>query len=276
MSDQRPTPGGGLTCDEVRDLAAPFVLDALDADEVEAVRDHLASCAEPHPEVQELADVVPVLAESVPLVEPPPALKDRIMAAAAAEAPAPAVTRAPAVAAVPAPPTPIDAGGRRGRSFGTWLVGIAAGIAIVALLGWNVLLQAQLTQSRSYADGVAAVLRVASQPGSLTALLTPQGAATATGLASVDVDGRMTMAVRDLAPTTGTEVYTAWVIGGDGTPRSLGDVRPASDGSATLVAGGLPSEPGMTLALTLEPTSGQTAPSGPVVSAGAANPTGSG
>ena len=54
-------PSGGLTCDEVRDLAAPFVLGALDADEQGAVREHLATCAEPHPEFAELGSVVPAL-----------------------------------------------------------------------------------------------------------------------------------------------------------------------------------------------------------------------
>ncbi len=107
-----------LTCDEVRDLAASFVLGALDADEMDAVRGHLASCAEPHPEFAELGSVVPVLAASVPVVEPPASLKDRLLAAAAADlearrgaaAPAPAVAVTPAVAPVApvAPPVAAD------------------------------------------------------------------------------------------------------------------------------------------------------------------------
>ena len=76
---------GGLTCDEVRELAGSFVLGALDADEEAAVREHLATCPEAHEEIAELGGVLPALAESVPVVEPPAGLKGRIMAAAAAD-----------------------------------------------------------------------------------------------------------------------------------------------------------------------------------------------
>ncbi|MGZ8620312.1 MAG: zf-HC2 domain-containing protein, partial [Actinomycetota bacterium] len=40
-----------LTCVEVRDLAPAFVTGALDADEAAAVREHLAGCDDPHPEM---------------------------------------------------------------------------------------------------------------------------------------------------------------------------------------------------------------------------------
>ena len=55
-----------LTCDEIRDLAAPFVLGALEADEAEAVRAHLLSCPDAHAEFVELAAVMPVLAAIAP------------------------------------------------------------------------------------------------------------------------------------------------------------------------------------------------------------------
>ena len=34
--------------------------------------------------------------------------------------------------------------------------------------------------------------------------------------------GEVTLAMRDLAPTSGDQVYEAWVIGGDGVPVPLG------------------------------------------------------
>ena len=40
-----------LTCDEVRDLAPLFVLDALEPDEMAAIRDHLAGCPDAHLEL---------------------------------------------------------------------------------------------------------------------------------------------------------------------------------------------------------------------------------
>ena len=52
---------------------------------------------------------------------------------------------------------------------------IAAVLAIALLGGWGLLLQNQLESAQSYEQSVAAVLDVAGQPGSLTAVLTPDG-----------------------------------------------------------------------------------------------------
>ncbi len=135
-----------MTCDDVRDLAAGFVLDALEPDEMAAVREHLETCDDPHAEIAELASAVPVLAASVPVVEPPAALGARIRAAAAADL---AERDAPAVASpapeVPASVTTLPTGeereqrlaARRGPGVGTWLMGIAAVLAIALLGGWN-------------------------------------------------------------------------------------------------------------------------------------------
>lgn len=319
----------GPTCDEVRDLAASFVLGALDPDAMDAVRGHLASCAEPHPEFAELGSVVPVLAASVPQVEPPPALKGRLLAAAAADlearrgasgATAPSVSvpsvAAPPVSAVPsvatpiavpsvaAPPvstpvatptpvgtppvaalTPIGAVPdpepvvvmpRRstGPSIGAWAMRIAAVLAIVVLGAWNLLLQGQLSTAQSYEQAVSAVLDVAGQDGSLSAVLSAEGDGGPTGLAAVSASGEVTLAMRDLPVTTGTQVYQAWVIAADGVPVPLGDFQVDSAGTAFFTGDGLPTEPGIVLALTLEPGPGATAPTLPIVSLGTATAAG--
>src|SRR5947199_6082419 len=72
-----------MTCDEIRDLAPVYVLGALERDVERDVAEHLRTCADAHAEVEELGGVVPYLDETVPLVEPPARLRDRIMAAAA-------------------------------------------------------------------------------------------------------------------------------------------------------------------------------------------------
>jgi anti-sigma-K factor RskA len=283
-----------LSCDDVRELAASFVLGALDADEADAVRAHLASCAEPHAEFAELDSVLSVLAESVPVVEPPAALKGRIMAAAAADldargsvaAPAPATSAPAAAPAGPAPATPVSppvagavpfptAAERQQRaaartSTATWLLRIAAVLAIALLGGWNLLLQNQLNASRTYEQSVAAVMDVAAQPGSLTAILTGEGADAPAGLAAVASDGTVRIAMQDLPATTGNQVYEAWVIGGDGVPKPLGSFKVGASGIAYFEGGGLPTEAGIVLALTLEPGPGATAPSSTPVSLGKA------
>lgn len=270
MSDD-PRAGALLTCDEVRDLAASFVLGALDDDEADAVRAHLADCPDAHAEIAELGGVLPVLAASVPQVEPRPALKAGILAAAAADLESRSAT--PVVAPPLAFPSADEraervAARRGGSSTGAWVLRIAAVLAIALLGGWNLLLQGQLDQARTYEQQVAAVLDVAAQPGALTAVLTAEGGSGPSGLAAVAADGAVTLAMRGLTPTTGDQVYEAWAIGGDGTPVPLGGFKVGEAGIALFEGDGLPTDPGLVLALTLEPRPGATAPTTPVVSLG--------
>jgi anti-sigma-K factor RskA len=287
MSDLHAMPD--LTCDDVREMAGAYVLGALDAREAAAVRAHLSepSHAGAHPEIAELGAVLPAFAELVPIVEPPAALKDRILAAAAAdlatrtEVPrlGPAAPGMPTLAAVGTPtpaapvalPTAVEPAARWSRaSTGTWLLRIAAVLVIAVLGGWNLLLQNDLSAARSYEQNVAAVLNTAAQPGSLTAVLSGEGG-TGVGLAAVDASGNVALAIRNLAPTTGSSVYEAWVIASDGLPVPLGGFQVGADGTASFHASGLPTASGIVLALTLEPGPGASTPTLPIVTKGVAS-----
>jgi hypothetical protein len=280
-----------LTCDEVRDLAAAYVLGALDRADEAAVRAHLAghADADAHPEIEELGSVIPAFAEVIPVVEPPEGLKARIMAAAAADlaargdtAVASATIAAPTAPVAPSPvapakpaapitfPTAEERTARRARTTtGGWLLRIAAVLAIAVLGGWNLLLQNDLGAARRYEQNVATVLATASQPGALTAILTADGG-TGSGLAAVDANGAVAMAMRDLAPTSGSSVYEAWVIGSDGVPVPLGGFTVDSSRTAYFAATGLPTADGIVLALTLEAGPGATTPTMPIISKGVA------
>jgi hypothetical protein len=295
-----PRTPGGLRCDEVADLAASFVLGALPDDEMAAVREHLSSCAEPHPEMAELGGVLPVLHAGLRPMDPPPALKARIMAAAAADldarreaattasAPAAMATGAtetvtttaatdePTAAVGPTTsPQPIPIGSKRQPRL-SWALGIAAVLAIVLVGAWNLSLQGQLDSARAYERQVASVLDAARQPGALTAIMTNQSGQGPNGLAAITAEGEMQIAMRDLPPTTGGEVYEAWMILPDTAPAALGGVRVGDDGVAYFVADGVPAEDGIVLAVTREPRPGMTAPSGDPVSVGTATPASSG
>jgi anti-sigma-K factor RskA len=280
---------GGLTCDEVRDLAGSFVLGALDGDEAAAVREHLATCPEAHEEIAELGGVVPVLAASVPVVEPPSGLKARVLAAAQADLddrtrvsppPAEAAGAAEPVAKSGAPetsgaaepiafPDPAERERRRRRPVATWVLGIAAVVAIALLGASTLLLRAQVDQAQAYQQSVQAVLDVAAKPGSLTAVLTADGG-TGTGLAAIDSSGAVTMAMQDLAPTAGGQVYEAWVIGGDGVPVPIGSFQVGNAGTGSMSASGVTATSGAVLALTLEAGPGATTPTLPIISKGVA------
>ena len=275
MTDDR-----GLSHDEALELAAPFVLGALEPDEEAAVREHLRTCPQSHDAFAELGSVVPALAESVEQVEPPSALKARILAAAAADSgatslaavAAPVATATPAPVPAPAPaaePIPIDSH-RRGPSPVSWFLVAAAGIAIVALVAVNLLTLGRLNSSEQFQRDVAAVLDAGAQPGAVTAVLAPTETGGPRGLAAVSASGEVTMAVQDLAPTTGNEVYEGWAIVGDAAPVPLGGFTVGEGGTGRLDGTGMPAEPGMTLALTREPGPGATTPTLPILTAGTA------
>lgn len=254
----------GLTCADVLDLSGSFVLAALTPGEMDTVRAHLAGCPEAHADIAELGSVVPALFESVEPVAPPPDLKARILEAAAAEQQAMASDRADRSLR----PSPSAEVRRPGFDVGAlfrrpiW-AGIAAA-ALVAAIAFGALslqLRTQVENLSAYRNGVVEVLEEAARPGAqLAILVAPENAPGPKGLAAVGADGSVAMVVRDLAPTTGTQVYTAWLIGAEGTPIPVGDFVVDEGRTASFTTAHATLGPGVTVAVSLEPRAGATTP----------------
>jgi hypothetical protein len=299
-----------MTHDEAVELAGLYVLGALERTEEAAVREHLATCSERHPEVEALGSVVPALsADGLELIEPPASLGDRIMTAAAADLaadprgaaarasgsvlgsaalPTAAAPASPAGSASPSGPVPASEplafpsaaertaraertpAGRTTTSRFDWALRIAAVLAIVAVGAWGLNLQGQLDNARRFEGAVATVLQVAAQPGAKVVALKPGDNATASGIGAVAADGSVVLAMRDLAPTSGAQVYEAWVIVGDAAPLAVGGFAVGGTGTASFTTRPAATPAGAVIALTLEPNAGNTAPMGPVVSVGVA------
>jgi len=303
-----------LTCLEVNDLAAGYVLYALDADEALAVAEHLSSCPEPHPEFEELGSVVPYLDDTIELVEPPVELRARIMAAAAgdvapaavgagvatgaesaataagvrsavaagvdsaAAAPAPSASSTPvatvpssAVSAAPvsvarsSAPIPFPVARHR---LVSWAIGIAAVLAIVALGGWNLMLQQNLSTAHLYQDHVTQVLAAGTQPGwRVVVMSTPGGPH---GIAALPPSGTGQLVLSGLPPTPAGHVYEAWVISNGGAPAPAGWFTADSSGIGYLdaVRGG--STGALVVGITLEATADPPTPTLPMLTSGSA------
>ena len=73
-----------------------------------------------------------------------------------------------------------------------------------------------------------------------------------------------------LAPTSGSQVYTAWVIAGTAAPVPLGSFTVGNAGTAVFEGSGLPTAGPLVLALTREPGPGATTPTMPIISKGVA------
>jgi anti-sigma factor RsiW len=285
-----------MTCDDVRDLAPGYVLGALEADEERLVAEHLETCQEDHSEVSELGSVVPYLEETVTLVEPPAALRQRILAAAAGDLanraretqtedrePV-AIGSIPRAAVRPGRMTDgraqggvtslDDARGRRLIDVGSWAIGIAAVLAIAVLGGLYVTQQQQLAAAREFQARTTEALRLASQPGAQVAVLMSATGASGgpTGIAVMPATGSGRLVMSGLPATTGGRVYEAWAIAEGSPPAPVGSFTVGQDGIGYFDR--MPSASGenVTVAITLESRPDPPAPTTPVISSGVTVP----
>jgi len=270
-----------MTCSEAAEQAPAFVLGILSPAESDAVRRHLAECPELHAEMAELNSVVPALFVAVEPVAPPASLKDRIMAAASADLAGRGQAAVPATAPPPSRPTAEqraadtqrpawDFGALFRRPVWAALAAVAL-VAALALGAWNVQLRDQVAGLEAYRTGVVRVLDEAAKPGAQLAVLAGPNAGGPTGLAAVGADGSVAIVMRDLAPTTGTQVYEAWLIAGKEAPVPIGGFAVGGSGSAAFGTAHPALGEGVVVALTLEPAEGAKTPTLPIIALGTAH-----
>jgi anti-sigma-K factor RskA len=208
--------------DEARELTAAYALHALDSDEERAFEAHLARCDDCRETVADFEETASALAYDVDSPPPPPALRDRVLAAAAAERPNVVPLR---------PRWAVPAAG---------LAAVAA-VAAIALGIWAAVLHGDLSDERAAAGPVAEIL---SDPGARRVPL-----ADGRGSLVVASDGKAALVVSGLGPAPANRVYEAWVIV-DGDPRPAG----VFDGSrgTTVVPLTRPVPEGAVVAVTVE------------------------
>ncbi len=270
-----------MTHEEALELAPLYVLGALTRDEEAEVREHLATCQLSHAEIDELGGVVPALIEAelaeIDLVEPPASLRDRIMAAAAADlAERTGAAGAPAAPIVAPPITFLSAeertlrAERRRTSAFDWALRIAAVIAIVASGAYGLNVKSQLDRAQAFDQAVAAVVQAGSQPNAKTVVLATQGNNQGAGIGAVQADGSVVLALRDLTATSGAQSYSAWVIVGSNAPVNVGDFAVDSSGVRSFTTKPADTPEGAVIAISLEAKAGNTAPAGTIVVLGKA------
>jgi anti-sigma-K factor RskA len=235
MTDDRHQNEDGGSDDELRELLGAYVLDALEDDERARVERRLSVDPEAQAEVDRLAGTVDMaLAADVAEVRPPPDLWDRISAGL---------------------PTDELAGRRARRSrskLGRGVLAVAA--AVVAIVAVGVV----VAQTDDDPEPLTVQLQrraeqAAEAAGSRSAELT-SAASNATVTIVTDADGRAFVIPQGLPALAADQTYQLWSLDG-AQPVSLGLLGP--DPTASVVT--LGSEP-ETLAISVEPASGSTAP----------------
>jgi anti-sigma-K factor RskA len=234
---------------EYEELAAGYVLGALEPDDEQVFRQHLDGCAACEANVRELEAVVGELAYAVPQVDPP----DTVWAGIRREI-RPEAARRP----VPLPDTPAGAGRRRrGRRVLPGLAAAAAIVLVAALSVWNLNLR---DDNAVYRDRVAALERatqLANDPNAALVTLDdspgPAGAA-GTVIASSRED-RGVLIVENLPPLARDRVYELWgVPGGDfGKAEKALVFQPLRRPGTQTLLFEAPIQPGTVFAITEEP-----------------------
>jgi anti-sigma-K factor RskA len=265
-----------MSHDELRELSGGYALGALSDTERRLFEAHLSTCPECAGEVRELTAVVSRLAQVVPQVDPPAALRARVLSAATAG------HQSDAVGALPSSP----------RRPGLWaMLSAAAAIAAIALGLYAVSLQQrirvleeelriasaratdinrQLVQYRVASDRALQIRAILAAPDLRRIDLAGQKAAPgAFGRAFWSPTQGLAVAFDKLPPTSTDRVYQLWVIPPGAAPISAALLELQSDGTAiALGAPGTSSRVG-TVAVTLEPAGGVPAPTGDMIVAGA-------
>lgn len=264
LAQERPT------CADVSELAGLYVLDALDADEHETVRAHLATCDQVHDELAEVGGVVPALAMLIEPLEAPVELKARVMAAIATAEQLPKVApmqasmptfRTVIPAPKPALPRPSEPAvphaaylPARQTSWSRWALGIAA-VAMIAVLGsWSIVLQSRASEAEQRSGTLARAIAASNDVTAQVAVLRGTGIADgATGFAAFPREGPGYIVMVGLRPAPSGHTYQAWYMV-DGQPSSAGLMVVGQDGIAVL-QGVQPIGTNL-VALTLEPAGG--------------------
>ncbi|MCZ6662364.1 MAG: anti-sigma factor [Actinobacteria bacterium] len=227
---------------QIHDLAAPYVLGSLDADERLAFEEHLEFCAACQGTVAELGEGLAAMALA-DAIEPPPELRKVVLEGVEPVGPEP-------VASIP-----------KRRS---WLRVLAPVAAVAALVLATVsILSADPVQEIAAAPDATTIDLVATQaypgtpPSVATVVFSPSLEA-----AFVDFDG--------LAPVDHDRTYQIWLIG-DSDPIPAGTFTPDRNGVAEVPVDGLATLD-KTLGITEEPQGGSTAPTGEVLFAAQFSP----
>ncbi|MEU6402675.1 anti-sigma factor [Streptomyces sp. NPDC046985] len=259
-------------------LAAPYALDALDGAELAGFERHLGGCARCTTEVRALREDAVRLAWSA--AEPPPGLRDRVLAAVrdTPQEHAPAARRAaadraprPAAHAHARGGEPPSARGRAARPRASflpldrfaWLVPFATATAAAALVVAALFaVQAERTRDRLDAlrDRVREIAHVLAAPDARTAG-GRDGRGRGIAVVASAAQGRAVVTLSGYPAPPRGRVRQLWLLRPGAAPRSLGLL----DGDTPLLAAGLgPSA--SSLAVTVEPNGGSTRPTGqPIV-----------
>ena len=219
----------------IHELTAGYALDALDADERQVYEDHLPDCEQCQEDIVSFWEVTGALALAATGPEPPPELRERIVAAARAET----------QTVVPFRPRRF----RANQAFSA--VAAIAAVGLIALGWWAVSLHGSLTDTRSALAEQRAVAGVLADSSARRVSLAP-----GTGTLVASAAGSV-LVVDGLSPAPAERTYQVWVARKGAVPASSGLF---AGGSHSVVLVQHPVATGDVVVVTLERAGGAKVP----------------
>ena len=208
--------------EELESSVAAWVLGAVDEAEAEAIRSHVEGCASCRQLVGRLRRVASALPLAVEELNPPPRLRDRVLAGATVsqpDAPPTAVrVRRPEPKKVPAPSP--AAGARRIPSYAL------AAVALIALLAGVIIGQIALRAPQPPAP---------SQVARFTMVGHQEMAGAQATVIELKSDRLALIDFRGLPPPGAGRVYEVWLIPAKGDPLPAAVFVPDSNGAKTVL-----------------------------------------
>jgi anti-sigma-K factor RskA len=222
-------------------LSGAYAVDALDDRERVAFERHLAECPECRAEVASLREAAAVLAETT-AVEPPSALRDRVLAGIATTRPLP-----------PEVPAPVSLDSRRRPRRRPNLL-VAAAAAVLAVGGGTVLWQQPWQDSTS--QQASPLVQVLQAADARSTSLDFDGGARAT-LVHSDSVGRAVLVTEKMPPPPAGKVYQLW-LDQPGQGMVSAGLMPIREDQRVLLAGDAATATGA--GITVEPEGGSSKP----------------
>ena len=204
--------------DDFEGMAVGWALHALEPDDEQEFTDHLLTCDRCQQLVRESEETLGELAYDVPLVDPPPQLLDRIRQATGATSSEVGARTQVEHSAAPA----IPLRRRSVRRMPPWFMpAVAAGLVIIALLGWNVLLQNRIDESQRVAAQRQDVITKLAKSSTRAVLADSQNRTVGY---VVQRGSNVEIVAAGLAPNDRVRsTYVLWAVQGSGEPaRAVG------------------------------------------------------
>lgn len=223
-------------------LSGAYAVDALDDLERVVFERHLAECPECRDEVASLREAASTLAETT-VLEPPAALRGRVLAGIATTRPLPPEVSSPVTLDSRRPPR---------RRFNLL---VAAAAAVLAVGGGTVLWQQPWEDSSSQQQ--SAIDTVLSASDAKRSSLDFDGGAKAT-LVHSDSVGRAVLVTEKMPPPPAGKVYQLW-LDQPGEGMVSAGVMPVAEDQRVLLAGDAATATGA--GITVEPEGGSSEPS---------------